>query len=138
MIGVVLWTYNLVIPLGSVKEAASPAYILERRSRSYPLRCLPTKFPSGLHVESAQSKSHHHDQVNFNLAEFLEGDWQLEKSISYSKLFHELSKSEGTGAFSGTARFVLVRPPIGGVNELWYKEEGQLKMGNLLTVISVF
>jgi hypothetical protein len=72
----------------------------------------------------------------FDLGQFLVGEWQLNKKISYMKLFHELSGNDGIGVFEGVARFIPVRQPLStdDPDELWYKEDGLLKMGSLSTV----
>ena len=77
------------------------------------------------------------DKPNFDLGTFLQGEWQLRKKITYSKLFHELSGSDGLGMFEGTAQFLPVRTSTfkNDPHELWYKEDGLLKMGNLATVM---
>ena len=72
----------------------------------------------------------------FNLADFLQGDWILHKNISYSKLYQDVSGSEGEAIFEGQASFVSVKPPRTAAepHHLWYKEHGSVTMAGRATV----
>ncbi len=88
---------------------------------------------------SKETKCHDHSSIipgNFNLADFLQGDWILNKNISYSKLYQDVSGSDGDAIFEGRASFVPVQPPCADTepHHLWYKEQGSVTMAGRSTV----
>jgi hypothetical protein len=98
----------------------------------------PKLFPRARRSTNAKGHQLAFIQVKdeFNLANFLQGDWILHKNISYSKLYQDMLGSEGDARFEGQASFVSVKPPrtASEPHHLWYKEHGSVTMAGRSTV----